>query len=1151
MQRHWICTCVAGLLLPAGMARAQSTFGSIVGTIRDPAQAVVQQAVVKVTNVDQNVSRSVLSTDTGGYEVLNLAPGHYKVEVSKPGFQPFVFPLVDLLSRQVVRVDAVLQVGSTEQSVNVTAEAGVIASESPTVASTMEQERLSGLPVNFRASGSTSPYLLLATLPGVQGDNGSGSGVKFSIQGALPAQSQSSIDGISAQHVRNNAPLVEIFPSTETIAEMKVQGVGNNAEYGAVGDITTVTKSGTNDLHGSLFWYHQNRALDANRYGALTKPQKVSNDFGFSAGGPVWIPKLYNGKDKTFFFAAYEDSRYPRGSTIQNAVPTDALRRGDFNGSGITVRDPLNGLAFPSNTIPASRISPVATGFLKLYPLPNSGAAGVLSSANYIDNRAANLDSRQFDVKIDHYLTSKQSVFVRYSAKNGTQLSPTALTLPSLNQARDDRSLIVSHNYSLSSAWLNEFRLGFTTEQPNQDFGFDGRSFTKSLGLQGLGPDFPFNGLPDLSINNFTGVGVDRTQVSEIYRTFQINNNTTWTHGAHTFKFGIDIRNMRSKTALGFIGADNYGNFDFGGAFSGNSFGDFLLGLPTDTSYAIVTADNDGHVTHYHAYAQDTWRVSRRLTLDYGLRYELHPGFKDSSYNIGNFDPSVPVTGRLVYPSAPSAGSLLAPGLLASINACQGTPNRPDNTGPGIPGVGCTPVVTASAAGIPETLRKTYKLGFYPRFGFAYRPFSDDRTVVRGSFGMYNMAILGAVFYSLTGTAQTDVRIFNNIGTDGQPLFAWPQIKTGGSGVVASDYGNSYFGTANQIDFKNPYAMQWSLSVDRNLGWSTGLRVSYIGLKSVNLPYAPNINQNNYSTQFYALQPLTARPFPYWYRVESRNTGAMAFYNALQVEFNRRWKDSLTFNTAYTFAKNLTDTGGPSPSGFSGETGGDRIMDSLNRHGSWGNDYATRGNRFIGTVLYQLPFGKGQRWMRNANPVVDAVLGGWQLANILMVQSGPFLTPYYGSGVGDPSGTGSGLYRAQRPDRLAQGMASNPNTFSWLDRSAFACPGVGAGATQWNCAMGINPAKDAAPIGRFGNSGVGIATGPGTVNLSMGLRKSFALTERMNLSMEGTFTNVPNHVNLADPVLAVNNASFGRITSARQAEFGGSRTGQVGMRVTF
>jgi hypothetical protein len=1144
MQSRRLLALVAGLCLPL-LCQAQSTFGAIVGNVKDPSGAAVSGAIVTVRNVAENTSKQVLTDHEGSYEALNLKPSTYSVTVSHPGFQAAEIDTLALLARQTVRVDAQLQVGAVEQSVTVEATAGIVASETNTVASSYGGEKILALPTNLRASGSTSPYFTIQTLPGVQADNGG----NLSIQGGLPNQSESTIDGISAQSVRGNSPLQEIFPSTENIAEMKVQGVGNNAEYGAAGDITTITKSGGNAFHGSGAWYGQNAALDAQQWGSLSKPAKEVNNFSFAAGGPVMIPGVYKGKDRTFFYSDYEQLMYPQTSTVQDWVPTGAMKKGDFTNEPGTLLDPTTGQVLTGRVIPAASISPIANKLMSAFwPTANNGDLTVSHNNNYVVNKAADINSKQFDVRGDHYLNSSQSVFARFSMKDQTQLSPNDLLQPTTSNARSDRSLVVSHNYTISAHVLNEFRLGYTNESPDSNFGFDGKAFEKSLGFNGL-PSTPFNGLPDVTFTDLTGMTVGRVQSNDTYRTFQANNNTTWTVGRHAIKFGVDVRWLRTKTALGFIGADNFGNFDFTGAFSKNQFGDFLYGMPSDTSYGNVQMDNDGRALQYHAYIQDSFRVNQKLTLEYGIRWDWQPPFTDQAGNIGNFDRTIPLTGAVIYPSSAQAASLLAPGLELSVNACPGTPNLP-SVGPGIPGVPCTPFETAKTAGLPEGLRKDYIYNFAPRLGFAYRPFTNANTVIRGGFGTFWAPVLGAAFYSLTGTSGTDVRTFNNIGANGSPLFTWPDTHTGGSGVSASDYGTAYFGTANATDFRNPNMYQWNLSIDRNIGFNTGLRVTYIGEHSVHLAFSPNLNQSTYSTTFYALQPLTSRPFPYWGRVESRDTGGVASYNALQVEANRRYKGGLTFTTAYTWAKNINDIGGPNPTGFGGETGNGRIMDSLDRSENRGNDYGTRRHRFIGTAVYELPVGKGKAYLSKANALVDGLFGGWRLSNILLLQTGPYMTPYFSGG--DPSGTGSGFYRVQRPDRVASGTLSNPTVSDWVDRSAFVCPGQAAGsANQFNCNIGINPASDLAPIGRFGNSGVGIVEGPGTVNLSTGLGKTFDIAEKLKIKIEGSFTNVFNHTNYADPNLNIASSAFGQITSERGAEFGGHRTGQVGARIEF
>src|SRR5215475_15004760 len=303
------------LAVCVNFAFAQSTFGSVLGTIKDASGSVVPNATVKIVNVDENTSRTVTTNSNGDYEAANTKPGRYRIEVSASGFQPFTTSDVALVARQTLRVDATLGAGRVTEQVNVTANAGAITTETQTVSSAFEPQKILHLPANYRAAGSTSPYVLIAALPGVQADNGN----NFSIQGALPSQSQYSLDGISTTNVTGNSPLQQAFPSAESIAEIKVQAVGNAAEYGQVGDVTTISKSGTNEYHATAFWFHQNRALDSNAFGALTKPQKIGNDFGGSAGGPIRIPKKifgplggYDGKDKTFFFATFEGFRFPR-----------------------------------------------------------------------------------------------------------------------------------------------------------------------------------------------------------------------------------------------------------------------------------------------------------------------------------------------------------------------------------------------------------------------------------------------------------------------------------------------------------------------------------------------------------------------------------------------------------------------------------------------------------------------------------------------------------------------------------------------------------------------------------------------------------------------------------------------------------------------
>lgn len=1138
--------------------RAQSTLGTLLGTVKDTSGAVVPNAKVVITDTDEGSSRTASTDARGNYTVVDAKPGHYAVSVSKPGFQSAEVTGLSLTACQTLRADVTLRVGEFTQSVTVSGRSmGVITTDTSTVSSEYQHLQIVDLPTNYRASSNgNSPYYLLTTLPGVESDkNGT-----LSVQGGNVTQLQTTVDGISTTDDGGNSPLREAFPSAESIAEMRVQGVGAPAEYGDPADITTVSKSGTNQYHGSLFWYHQNAALDAIPFGARTKPKKIANDFGGSIGGPVVLPHLYNGHDKTFFFADYEAFRSPRSGVIQNTVPTSAMRNGNLanlctagftggvcNDTTQQIYNPATGQPFLSNQIPGTMISPVAQGILKLYPLPN--VKNTFTNDNYNVNVPANLNSNTFDVRIDQNFGSKLSVFGRYTFKNINQLSTQELLIPSNTDYNHLRMFVTSATYSLSPTMLNQFRLGITKFDSGSSNSFDGKSFVSSLGLQGLSPAF-WNGVSEVDFSGLTtSLNVDRLNGVSTSKTLESTDDFSWVHGPHAFKFGFKWSKVRALSPLGFIGADNYGTFSFNGLFTGNDFADFLLGIPNQSALDNVTQDNNGWTNFYAFYAQDSFQVNSRLTLDYGIRWEDHPGYQDVGGNIGTFNDHVPLSGQAIYPDGHA--SLLSPPYLQSFDACPNpaipaTASDPTN----INGAPCTPVLSASQAGLPQGLRATSKR-FMPRFGFAYKPFNNDKTVVRGNIGAYEAVSLGSIYYSLTGTLQSFTRIYSNSQTGSGPAFAWPQTSTGGAGFGGPQYGTDYFGTADQVNWKEPYSVQWSLSVERNLGFGTGLRVSYIGMKTTNLVWAPNWNQSLPSTTPYQLQPLSSRPFPNWGVVNSRDPGATAYYNALELEAHRRLRAGLTFDSTFIYARNLADNQGPSSNGgICGEDGCNRAIDLYNRHLEYGNTYNPRF-RWLTTAIYQLPFGRGQRFAKSSNSFVNAFIGGWQMSNIFEVQSGPFLTPYF-SGA-DPSGTGIGITggRNQLPDRIGAVSPSSPNSGQWFLSSGFECPGG-------NCQAGTSSSN--LPIGRFGDASVGSLQGPGTIDWDFGLSKSFRLTERASLRLEASFVNVLNHVNLAAPdmkITDVNNpgqglCGFGCITAAQGLyEFAGAREGQIGARIDF
>lgn len=448
-------------------------------------------------------------------------------------------------------------------------------------------------------------------------------------------------------------------------------------------------------------------------------------------------------------------------------------------------------------------------------------------------NSPANLDSNTFDIRVDQNFGSKLSAFGRYTYKNISQLSPQQLLFPSSSDFQQVRMLVGSATYTFTPTMVNQFRFGITNDDSGRSNPFDGKSFSSALGLQGLS-NLWWNGVTEVDFSGLTtSENVDRLDSTSQSRTVEFLDDLTWVHGHHTFKFGGDMHTLRAITPLGFFGADNYGTFSFNGMFTGNDFADFLLGLPNQSYLDNVSQDNNGNAHFWAFYAQDSFRVTPRLTLDYGIRWEYHPGYTDAGGNIGNFNDHVARSGQVLYPNG--FASILSPPFLQSFDACPNpaipaTTNDPTSMN----GAPCTPVLSASQAGYPQSLR-TSSERFMPRFGFAYTPFHNDRTVVRGSLGAYEAASMGSIYYSLTGTAQAFTREFLNSQGPSGPAFSWPVTGTGGAGFSAPQYGTAYFGTADQVNWKEPYSLQWSLSVEHNLGFGTGLRVSYVGMKTTQL----------------------------------------------------------------------------------------------------------------------------------------------------------------------------------------------------------------------------------------------------------------------------------------------------------------------------
>jgi hypothetical protein len=1200
-------------LAPLGLA--QSIFGTILGTVTDPTGAVVPNAVITVTNQGESISHEVRSDAQGNYQAENMKAGLYTVSAVATGFKDTVLTDVRLDARQTVRADMKLTMGSAQEKVTVEANAELVNTETQVVSASVTGTEVLGLPANYRGAGSTSPYALLAFLPGVTGDE---SGA-ISVQGTGTNQAEYSVDGISTNNIRFAGPQTEMFPSAESISEMKVQGSGGGAEYGNPADITTTSKSGTNVFHGSAFEYFQNAALDATRFAdplpTTPKAAKSANTFGGSIGGPLF------GKH-TFFFGDFEGMRYRSQTLRQETVPNQAMRNGDFSGflggqlancgsTGnlpcfdalnrpvfqnevydpnttrmVTVTcpaggtppctapvrdgfgfDPVTGLpiAGQANIIAnlAGRIDSRAAAILPFYPLPIQGGVDNFDSNNHTVNVPNPILSDQFDIRIDHAINTKQNVFGRWTYKNIRSVSPSGLLLPAEQDFEHDNQIVIAHNYAITPNLVNELRGGISSGQHGGTFPIDGPAFMQKLGLnsQQLGP-FPQGGFPDFVFEPRGGIDaiVHTRPDPQLSHNFQINENLTWTKGKHTMKFGFDLRKLHLVTAWysGSSPADDYGDFFFNGQYSGNNVADFLLGLPYYTYVTHTPPRNiDGGTTHIYGYASDTIRATQKLTLDLGVRVSRLPPFYDP-INLTNFDPSVAGTGRVIISSDPRSLAATQPLWAEAVNAC----NTPNNVNPNPGPAPCTPFLTSKQAGWPKGLRNTYT-DWAPRVGFAYRPFADNKTVIRGGIGIYDVTTLGAVFFSVAGIHDGFQGNFSNgsICDPNSPpgkclpnpnFFRFPDVQNPGALQLRTQ---SFF-TANRLDKKDPYSIQWNLSVERVLHGNTALRVSYIANRGDQLTWSPNLNQPLPSADPNGNpNPI---PYPVWNKVRIRTSGAISTYESMQAELMHKYSHGLTFQSTWTWARNLADTESWPRSSFSGEITGD-AMNQYNLRGDYGNVGGTRKHRWITTMVDELPIGKGRFFLGNAHGVLNGIVGGWRLSTIFLAQSGPFDTPFLqfdsSGNSNNRNAQGNGF---NRPD-----LAGNPNNVhhtraQWWNLNTFACPGgvpgqdFGPGTVELSCSKAKNL------IGRFGNAGVGSLVGPKTFNLSLGLGKSFRITERVALRFESSFTNLPNHPNFDDPrnnlsedTTTFTKGTFGRVLASRGGDAGGNRVGQLALRIEF
>lgn len=1127
----------------SGTSFAQSTFGTVLGSVKDPSGGAVPKAVVELTNVGTNATRTETTNEAGGYQFVNVEEGSYKVKITATGFQTIELTAFAMAARDVKRFDADMKLAS--QATVVTVEAtSVLQTETSSVAETKGSLELTDLPVAIgsRSTGSTSAFSTLTAQPGVQIDNNN----NITVAGATTSQLSFSIDGISSVGPGSTAgPLTEMFPSFNAIEEIRISENLNPAEYGGVADVTTVSKSGTNEFHGGAFENVQNNDFNAADTFSHVTPLIKMNDYGLYLGGPVILPKLYNGKDKTFFFGSFERLSLPKQVTQLLSTPTAAMRAGDLSaylnpnlgGDGVQLT------GFPGNIIPASMINPWSQAVLNtFYPLPNYGTPNAVAN-NYIATFNIPIMSAQFDARIDEVISSKHLIFFRYTYKNrrvtnypGFPNTPGTPLVGETSQPEIDNALTGGYNWIISPTIVNEIRGGFTRFRTNASFALTTQEVANELGITGPPNGFPealptaTPTYPQITLAGFMSIpGSPNNDINTRQGTVQFTDTLTYTKDKHTFKFGADYRHLTALFTNVFLNA-RLGNYSFLGetqdadgnpwlgSGAASPIAELLLGYPDSTNVStVLNPTTNSYANHYAFFAQDDFKVSSTFTLNFGLRYEYHPVFQDYNSNIANFDPDYSsvqngqlVHGAVIVPNQTSLG-LVNPGFVESIAP--------------------TPILIASQLGIPQGLRFSQKTDFAPRIGFAWQ--LGKKTVLRGGYGRFIEAPLSLSAIDGWSVEASDFASFSNsIGNNGAPTFKAPYSFP--SNIAQP--GTQWFDLATDIHYKDPYVQEWDLTIERDLGQGFDLRVGYDGNHGSNLPTDINLNQLPPNTLGYNAF-VSSAPFPQMNAISYQTSLGFSNYNSGTISVKKH-AGALQLEASYSFSRNLANTlGAPTNQAAQPNVNefGNTLLSNPYQPGlDYGNVSFTHRNRFLATFLYPLPFGKGRKFMSSANRFTDALLGGWELSGIWLWQSGPFLTVSTDS---DPSGTGYNLcpcnYNGGRADTVP-GVSpyANQSINQWINPAAFTDPGNN--------------------IGRFGDASQGDVVGPGTAVLSVSLIKSFSITERVRVQIGAQAANLTNHPNYQPPAnLNVDVPAFGAITAMQTAEAGGPRQIQLTGRIVF
>lgn len=1069
-----LTTWILLLLAAAPFAMAQPT-ATIVGRVTDPTGAVLSGAKVSARNVATGFERSTETTQTGDYE-LPLLPitGGYRVTVTRDGFQTQELTGIVLQVDQRARFDVALKVGSVSERITIEESTPIVNTESGSIGQVIGNKKIVDLPLNGRN------YTQLASLlpNAITGTSGTVGGTVVTVSGGRQSKTEFLLDGISINEQLFDGTVVR--PSVDAIQEFKVQANSFAAEYGRGNAILNATiKGGTNELHGTLFEFLRNDKLDARNFFIARKAPYRQNQFGGAVGGPVR-------KDKDFFFLNFEGTRVRQGRTFNPVVPSAAFRRGDFSAVATPVRDPLNGEPFAGNVIPQARINPATNFFLQFVPQQNTPAGTFSYAAPFRDTQ------NQGNARFDHLFSTRDSIAARYTINHLERFNPGAYPENGgFTQRQRSQNLSITHSHVFSPNKFNELRLGYTRmHNANLNQGL-GTNFTGQAGIRGFeetSQNFP--GFPQLSITGFQGIAGNAFQpLVNPTNMYQLINNFSWIRGAHTIKIGGDIRNYRLTSTNS---ANSRGNFSFTPNYTGQAFADFLTGFPTSGARSFPRNLFGLYETRYHFYVQDDWKISSNLTLNIGLRYELNLQPTAVENQSANFDF---VRGRWAVSTLPS-GDINLISQQVSRFAFPRFQNLIDK---------------ATAVGFPNKLLYNRYNDFAPRIGLAWRPFGNNKTVVR---------VGGGIFYMLTsGNNAVSVPIINVpfiVDESKQQPVAAGRPTLDVRNFFEPFSANANFTTPLTFGFnanmRTPTMYQWNFAIQRELRRDLSLEVAYVGNKGSYLErYLPENLPRISSTDLRPFQSRRPRPeFGTGTYYDSRDNSN---YNALEVKLEKRFSQGVSFLVGYSYSKSIDGS-------TNDQGGGEGADDPFNLRTMRGRSNLDMGQRFIASFGAELPFGRGKTFGGNMSRAADLVVGGWQVQGIVTFQGGFPFTPTIAS---DPANVAFSY--ARRPDVIGTGKVDECRAERCFNIADFRVP---------------------APF-TLGNAGRNIIRGPGVNNWDLAIFKNFNLTERFVLQFRAEAFNAFNNTQFNNP----NNnielpAVGGRVFSAKDP-----RIGQFGLKLYF